>query len=300
MDQRAIQAASARIDELQEKWKKRHSGISEPLYHYTDANGLLGILTSGKLWATEIRFLNDPSELTYGLSIVHEALERASQRRGLDFDAIRTWLASSLDLKEQLTQVYVVSFCADGDLLSQWRAYGGSGDGCSIEFSAECFRGLRKVIYCADEQECFGGLRKVIYCADEQERYAAEWADAACDLFESHGPARQVPDGLERLHWEIVCTCKNPEYADEREWRVVYFPKCRNEIKFRCRGNMAVPYVELSFQQRNVDRPVTLVRLGPAVDTDQGERSVRQMLFAKGYTQAVKVVPSEIPLRKPG
>lgn len=31
-------------------------------YHYTDAQGLLGIIQNGRLWATDIRFLNDPSE----------------------------------------------------------------------------------------------------------------------------------------------------------------------------------------------------------------------------------------------
>jgi hypothetical protein len=39
-------------------------------YHYTDAAGLIGILTSHRLWATDIRFLNDPSEGRY----LHEKL----------------------------------------------------------------------------------------------------------------------------------------------------------------------------------------------------------------------------------
>jgi len=42
-------------------------GEPEFLTHYTDADGLRGILESRSLRATEIRFLNDPSELSYSL-----------------------------------------------------------------------------------------------------------------------------------------------------------------------------------------------------------------------------------------
>ncbi len=34
-------------------------------YHYTDAAGLMGIIQTGRLWATELRYLNDPSEATF-------------------------------------------------------------------------------------------------------------------------------------------------------------------------------------------------------------------------------------------
>src|SRR6516165_3721803 len=37
--------------------------ILEPLYHYTDAGGLKGIIESQQIWFTSHRYLNDPSEL---------------------------------------------------------------------------------------------------------------------------------------------------------------------------------------------------------------------------------------------
>jgi hypothetical protein len=40
--------------------------LPEHLYHYTDAGGLYGILTSEVLWATHIAFLNDTREAFYG------------------------------------------------------------------------------------------------------------------------------------------------------------------------------------------------------------------------------------------
>jgi len=35
------------------------------IYHYTDPKALIGILSQGQLWATDIRYLNDNSELRH-------------------------------------------------------------------------------------------------------------------------------------------------------------------------------------------------------------------------------------------
>jgi hypothetical protein len=43
---------------------------SEIVYHYTDAAGFLGIISSGRFWATNADFLNDPSETTFALAAV--------------------------------------------------------------------------------------------------------------------------------------------------------------------------------------------------------------------------------------
>jgi hypothetical protein len=39
---------------------------NQPLWHYTDAAGLSGILTSGKIRATHVAHLNDPTEIVHG------------------------------------------------------------------------------------------------------------------------------------------------------------------------------------------------------------------------------------------
>ena len=42
--------------------KVLRSKPTELLYHYTDAKGLIGILESRQIWASNIRHLNDSSE----------------------------------------------------------------------------------------------------------------------------------------------------------------------------------------------------------------------------------------------
>jgi hypothetical protein len=53
---------------------------SEPatLYHYTSAAGLLGILKTRSIWATNIRFMNDTREFALALDLITAALQRRS------------------------------------------------------------------------------------------------------------------------------------------------------------------------------------------------------------------------------
>jgi hypothetical protein len=39
-------------------------------YHYTSQRGLLGIIKEKKIWATNIRYLNDEREFDYGIDEV--------------------------------------------------------------------------------------------------------------------------------------------------------------------------------------------------------------------------------------
>ena len=108
------------------------SQAPEDLWHYTDAYGLQGILQGEKLWATNVRFLNDSQEVWHGvnlalgaLSDLANSLTKPETKRFLtglsdpEKAIIPKFLRDSLD-------AFVVCFCENGDLLSQWRAYAGS------------------------------------------------------------------------------------------------------------------------------------------------------------------------------
>src|SRR4051812_25177954 len=49
--------------------------INKPLYHYTDAVGLEGIIKNQEVWFTSFKHLNDPTEIEYGMSIAAELLK---------------------------------------------------------------------------------------------------------------------------------------------------------------------------------------------------------------------------------
>src|ERR1035441_9565471 len=65
--------------ELAEGWRV---DVPAVLYHYTTAEGLLGILNEQAFWATDCEFLNDSSEMRYGLQLfTHKLREYATDRK---------------------------------------------------------------------------------------------------------------------------------------------------------------------------------------------------------------------------
>jgi hypothetical protein len=49
--------------------------LPEELWHYTDATGLIAILQSKKIWATQVTCLNDTLEQRYFGDLVHAAVK---------------------------------------------------------------------------------------------------------------------------------------------------------------------------------------------------------------------------------
>ena len=132
---------------------------SRLLFHYTTAEGVIGILSTQTLHATHIDFLNDASEgkiIRQVLTPIFETELRAllpkMAKRGI-FDratlghpdfytlAADSVFEAFMKTTNLTTPFFVVSFCdhkpgspeyAHG-LLSQWRAYGTRG-GFALEF----------------------------------------------------------------------------------------------------------------------------------------------------------------------
>ena len=136
--------------------------LPETLYHYTDSHGLLGIVETQKLWATHVSFLNDDSEVEYPLKLLAEAGTRLRSAS----EAGSTVTQRIFELVDQITSAttppdtFVASLCANGDLLSQWRGYGGQGGGYAIGFHRELLESI------AAQQQY--GLMPVTYSVADQ------------------------------------------------------------------------------------------------------------------------------------
>ncbi|HUY99940.1 MAG TPA: DUF2971 domain-containing protein [Thermomicrobiaceae bacterium] len=145
---------------------------SEPslLYHYTDAAGLRGIVTSGELWATDAFYLNDASEFRYVFQLVAEELEQMEQADPPPPDAasevaemIRLAADIALETIRDDIPFFVACFCKRKDLLSQWRGYAKGTGGFSIGFK-------RRELEAVGEDRDFGRceFRQVSYDAEVQ------------------------------------------------------------------------------------------------------------------------------------
>jgi len=115
----------------------------ERVYHYTNAAGLLGIVRGKCLWASDVWYMNDAREALYGLDVIERALEGldlpsgpAAEIRGRALTLLR-----AIRDDGDFSRSYIACLSADGDDLSQWRAYG-RPRGFSIGFDTAKLRSL--------------------------------------------------------------------------------------------------------------------------------------------------------------
>ena len=128
----------------------------DALFHYTSADGLIGILQSGEIWSTACYCSNDESELAAGKGILTPEFLRATDTMIQDNDPlVETFCRRGVDIRENARKfeqtiiahtfhalcAYITCFCIPTGaedfkhgLLSQWRAYGVDG-GYALQFS---------------------------------------------------------------------------------------------------------------------------------------------------------------------
>jgi hypothetical protein len=121
----------------------------DALFHYTTANGLIGIFESGEIWNTAYYCANDEDELSAGAGVLLRLFrERAHQLRQANDPRVDMFANRGVDIMEyadgferQLTALtksslvaYITCFCKPSGkedflhgLLSQWRGYGIDG-----------------------------------------------------------------------------------------------------------------------------------------------------------------------------
>ena len=112
----------AATPQLAEQWVSLHRKRPRYLYHYTSAQGLLGILQSNRIGATNSRFMNDPTEIAYATRLVREVMESELLKEDARWlKKVKDSVNDFLNEYENNAKVYIACFCTQGDLLSQWR-----------------------------------------------------------------------------------------------------------------------------------------------------------------------------------
>ena len=141
---------------------------AEHAWHYTDAAGLMGIVTSQKLFASATEVVNDSSEVTYGIELVRRVWKEVSEQSNFP-PANVAYIAEALsdDWPNYIADsIFIVSASEEPDLLGQWRGYAG-GDGFAIGFDLES-TGWRCLAPARVSPVFPHGWRKVTYNTDQQ------------------------------------------------------------------------------------------------------------------------------------
>jgi hypothetical protein len=212
----------------------------EKVYHYTDAAGLLGIVTDGTVWATHYEYLNDASEFKYAVGVMKSVIEKATTgaKPGSSKARIRDVMSKgnitsddSADPKEAADrQEFVACFSEGGDELSQWRGYGKSIGGYSVGFPFAHLQDIEKRI--TDSQEYIAKSRPrvnvqffpCVYDERQQETLIKEGFDRVlhhCDTTEYPVDDNSLAFLLKTILLSVLASFKDPAFRDEREWRLV-------------------------------------------------------------------------------
>lgn len=280
----------------------------ELLYHYTTAQGLLGILRSNALWATDLNYMNDFSELNYAWKLIDTEWTKiaGSNSKLTPPDLENPFRDTILRFTEFIkpSGAFAVCFCENEDQLSQWRAYAEKGTGYSLGFNKNRLRqgplginGLKEIDYDPDTQ--MKTIKSVLetYIRENQKLIQAS------DHPTQQSKMMNVLGEVFRSLYPNFFFYKDPVFKEEKEWRHIDIRDLKDEVpdlNFREMKGTVVPYIETRFSPMEPGKknrlPLVEIIQGPLVDPSLGERSLGLLLKKYGYDD-VQVRRSKVPIR---
>lgn len=312
---------------------KYDAKIPNTLYHYCTVDTMLKILQNHCIWLSDAEKTNDKTELKYFCEIMKDMLLRLLESYRGKFDSNLLMLVQSV-LKKAIenihrgsayavknTKNYLCCFSESADLLSQWRAYGGNGQGVAIGFNAKLLSRINdmyhydfvKVIYNNNtvfkniEEDMREKLKYILESITDEELNPT---DITFNLAPILTPILQ-----ERYPF------KHPSFKEEREWRLfrkqmgnfdedtgeiepffkgafhddddIFECFSRSDLKFRSLQDDICSYFELGFEKCKKDI-IKKIILGPKCQID--ERDLKILL--RKYMYINDVDSNEIKIQK--
>jgi DUF2971 family protein len=325
------------------------------LYHYTSQAGLLGIVASDSIWATDIYALNDWTEFQHVFKTASVQVLVHAFKSGLpdDIDANAKQMVIERVLAErnfpvlldiikaerppygERKGVFVCSFTASGDLLSQWRGYSYSSQGFSLGFDSTLLKKQSQSVHTLDtpielvecvydEATTLERIRAMGHTAAEGFRDLRQRDEVVPPSFCTQlNPTENYRKDAYYLSksftfasvpfFRAAAQFKHPGFQEEREWRIVYSAFWKklspHSVKFRNGQFGPTAYVEIPL---GLHTPATCslrrIVVGPRTyggqEMDAIINSVEMLLLKYGIPvrspatpSGVEMVTSQIPYR---
>ncbi|EMQ99566.1 DUF2971 domain-containing protein [Paeniglutamicibacter gangotriensis] len=323
---------------LDETWTPEGDDDWKPneglIWHYTNGHALGNVLGKHELWASSTAFMNDREER----QLADKYLVSAKKKHGLELP----WeLGESGHWAEEHTfygqsnERFLLSASRNGDSLSMWRGYAGTGSqsfAIGLEPSAElCIldpstgdKSARDYVarfspwaldkwWGEDIYPDVSGWFPVVYDQDKSKNLAENAIKYLADAltghraFESDIDAGHLYDAAYDTTEKLRNRIKHHGFQDENEVRIVASADTPL-LKFRSGRWGMIPYIVLTgvknmgenkVVQNPYKLPIREIRMSPTPVEDQqsSRRSLEALLKSNGY-QDVKVSVSETPFRE--
>ena len=269
------------------------------LFHYTTQAGLMGIIKTKKIWATNIHYLNDSGQFSHAVDMLNNGIDRFRDNRKTVF------MPHILKFRDRIRQlsnigIYVCSFSAAYDLLSQWRGYADNGVGVSLGLN---FNDLLPLI----EKQGFSIL-KCEYSNSIQMRIIDDLLEIFLKDISKTGK-RLNPDKTDKYetcHSEfmqrfigIAPTLKHPSFKEEREWRLISKPIPYNDphLEFRGGSSMLIPYCNMELCKSGSILNIEEIVVGPNPYQDLAINSVSSFISTQRDVNLKTITPSQTRYR---
>jgi hypothetical protein len=293
-----------RINAYDELFRRLRAATSPPpsvVYHYTTPQGVLGIVDSKALWATDIRFLNDSHEYRYALEMTREELaERQRCAGSLDGPLIERF-GLALDEASRM-RTYVCCFSTEPDQLSQWRGYG-SGRGYAIGFKLP---DLLPALSASQQPIAF---LQCEYRRDVQRRLLSEAIDQITQEYRGVLERHASREGDPLVEFEadfytylvtIAAAFKHEKFSEEREWRIVVrslsHERERSGRQIRVGGRGLIPHLEVELCQSAQPLRLGNLVVGPNPHMADACDALSILLTERGVEHE-GVIASAVPFR---
>lgn len=290
------------------------------LAHYTSAQTLDAIFSSGQFWLSHPMLMNDMEELQWGIRAgvsvlqAHNGISSALGSSG-SFDLLRRFFDEYVEAmgSGDAYSIFAACFCEHNEesdvdgLLSMWRAYGANGGGAAIVFDTS-------KLTPKDESPFL--LAPIRYgTGAEREAWISGKLDEVAK-FIGLNKAHVNNDFLSTIAHLLLArlkifalTTKHSGFKEEREWRLIYLPDRDHDSSFSKNISYVVgskgfhPKMKLPLNsdllgEVELSGLIKEVILGPTHEGALGLAAVRHMLSSRGYDELTpRVFRSTTPFR---
>jgi hypothetical protein len=276
---------------FKECWATHQSNPPSQLFHYTSTEGLVGIVSGKRFFLSDMLASTDQLEIRYGFDIIRQVLEQ-SKSDNLKESLLATYKEfETLGVGRGLF-VFAICFCAEDDVLTQWRGYSPAGGfAIGVDF--------KELMQLGKKQEF--AISRMLYEKDAQRQVIERTIDCARRLL----PKLQAAAGsntslLDEFIYKVgICLFrssllfKHHKFDSEKEWRFFAVETSdHHKSEFRTRANGITPYIELSFESELT--LIRQIRCSPGLWSRSARYGVERL--AKSLGEHVLVDQSDLPL----
>lgn len=273
--------------------EENKNDISEIIYHYTSPDSLLSILKTGKLWFSDVNYLNDESEIEYTYQILKKKIGEHKDIINKDFfnkieASINRFPKNLFDYLSRTTY-YIASFSTNPNNPKLWDEYTKTSNKIGYNI------GLYKTNIIAKienkiKQQVFLIHNRVIYSEKEQEAIIENLL-LECNSFLRNSNSNKALFETSRMFLSFIqifsLFFKQSCFKNEQEYRIVIEEYCDPITQsdqvysslHRSNAELFIPYIEQEFDKKDIKE----ITISPIIKENRSKKSLENLLIQLEY-----------------